>query len=49
MISIVCGIENMAQMNISKKQKQTHRDGDQTCGCQEEWGRKGNGMETGGW
>ena len=26
----------MAQMNLSTKQKQTHRYGDQTCGYQEE-------------
>ena len=26
----------MAQMNLSTKQKQTHRHRDQTCGCQ--WG-----------
>ena len=25
----------MAQMNLSTKQKQTHRHSDQTCGCQE--------------
>ena len=25
----------MAQMNLSMKQKQTHRHSDQTCGCQE--------------
>lgn len=36
-------------MNISKKQKQTHRDGDQTCGCQRGVGERGNGLETGGW
>ena len=32
----------MAQMNLSTKQKQTHRHRDQTCGCQGEeavdWG-----------
>ena len=33
MISLLCGIENMAQMNLSTKQKQTHRHRDQT-GCQ---------------
>ena len=31
MISLTCGIENMTQMNICMKQKQTH--GEQTCGC----------------
>ena len=30
-------------MNLSKKQKQTHIHGEQTCGCQWEWG--GNGMD----
>ena len=25
---------NMAQLNISTKQKQTHRHEEQTCGCQ---------------
>ena len=32
-----------AQMNLSTKQKETHRHGEQTCGCQggEEWDRQG--------
>ena len=32
-------------MNLSAKQKQIHRPGEQTCGCQEErdWGRDGVG------
>ena len=34
MISCIYGIENMAQMNLPTKQKQTHRHGEQTCGCQ---------------
>ena len=34
MISLICGIENMTQMNLSTKQKQTHRHKEQTCGCQ---------------
>ena len=25
MISLICGIQNMTQMNLSTKQKQTHR------------------------
>ena len=31
----------MTQMNLSRKQKQTHRHREQTCGCQGggEWGR----------
>ena len=34
----------MIQMNLSMKQKQTHRE--QTCGCQEGagWGRDGVGI-----
>jgi len=31
---LLCGIENMAQMNLPTEQKQTHRHGEQTCGCQ---------------
>ena len=34
MISLICGIQTMTQMNISTKQKQTHRRREQTCGCQ---------------
>ena len=34
MISLICGIENSAQMNISTKQKQTYRFREQTCDCQ---------------
>ena len=30
MISLLCGIENMAQMNLSTQQKQTHRHREQT-------------------
>ena len=33
----------MAQMNLSTKHKQTHRHGEQTCGCQ------GGGGEGEGW
>ena len=42
MISLICGIYNMAQMNLSTKQKQTHRHRDQTCGF---WGQGGRGMD----
>ena len=45
MTSVVCGIQNMAQLNLSTKQRKTHRHRDQTCGCQE-GGGKGRGM---GW
>ena len=45
MISLICGIYyySMTQMNLSMKQKQTHRHRGQTCGCQGggEWGRMG--------
>ena len=34
MISLICGIQNVAQMNLSIEQKQTHRHGEQTCNCQ---------------
>ena len=43
MISLLGGISNMAQMNLSTKQKQTHRHREQTCGCQGMWG--GNRMD----
>ena len=33
-LSLACEIENVAQMNLSTKQKQTHRHREQTCGCQ---------------
>ena len=36
----------MAQMNIVTKQKQTHRQGEQTCGCEGgdgDWGWDGVG------
>ena len=31
----------MTQMNLSTKQKQTHRRGEQTCGCQGGGGGEG--------
>ena len=34
MISLICGIYNMTQMNLSTKQKQTHRHREQTSDCQ---------------
>ena len=34
MISLLCGIQNMAQMNLSVKQKEIHGHSEQTCGCQ---------------
>ena len=45
MISLICGVQNMTQMNISTKQKQTYRYREQTCGCHGgQWGRKGLGV-----
>ena len=40
MISLICEIENMTQMNLSMKQKWIHRHREQTCVCQG-WGRAG--------
>ena len=34
-------------MNLSMKQKQTHRYREQTCGCQGEGGRRGMDWEFG--
>ena len=39
----------MAQMILSTKQKQTHRRGEQTCGCQGGRGRKWDGWGAWGW
>ena len=36
MISLISGIEDTAQMNISTEKKQTHKLGEQTYGSQEE-------------
>ena len=46
MISLLCGIYNRTPMNISMKQKQTHRHREQMCGCQGEggWQREGLGV-----
>ena len=35
-ISLICGIKNRTQMNMSVTQKQTHRYRKQSCGCQGE-------------
>ena len=42
MTSAVCGTQNMAQLNLSTKQRKPHRHRDQTCGCQ-----GGGGKEVG--
>ena len=39
----ICGIWNMTQMTLAIEQKQTHRRGEQTCGCQA--GGGGSGMD----
>ena len=45
MISLICGIYSIIQMNISiqkkKKRKLAHQYREQTCGCQEDKGRGG--------
>ena len=40
MMSLICGLYNMAQMNLSTKRKQTRRRREQTCGCQGEVGER---------
>ena len=50
MVSPICGIQNMAQMKLSKEQKQTHRHGEQTAvakGERKEW--DWNGLGVWGW
>ena len=42
MITLICGIQNMTQMNLSVKHKQTQGHRKQTCNCQ----RRGRGK---GW
>ena len=34
MISLIYGMQNMAQINLPTKQRQTHSHREQTCGCQ---------------
>ena len=34
MVSLVCGIQNMTQMSLPRKQKETHKHREETCGCQ---------------
>ena len=46
MMSLLIGIYNMTQMNPSAKQRQTHRHGEQFCGCKREWIVEG--MDGGG-
>ena len=44
-ISLICGISNTAQTNLSTKQKQTHRRREQTCGYQGGVEQGGSGMD----
>ena len=46
MISLICRISTMTQMNLSMKQKQNQGHREQTCGCQGGggWGRVGLGV-----
>ena len=48
MISLIRGIQNMAWMNLSTKQKQTYRNREQICGCQG-MGREWDGLGVWGW
>ena len=34
MASLICGIQNMAQKNLSTQQRETYGHREQTCGCQ---------------
>ena len=36
MMSLIHEVQNRAQMNLTIRQKQTHRHREQTCGCQED-------------
>ena len=44
MTSFRCGIYNMAQMNLSTKQKQTQRPGEQPYVCQGGMGKEWDGL-----
>ena len=33
-VSLISGIQHMAQMNLPTEKKQSHGHGEQTCGCQ---------------
>ena len=48
MVSLISGIQNMVQMNLSTEQKWTHRHREQTWGCQGGEGRKWDGLGVGG-
>ena len=49
MTSSLCEIKNMAHMNISTKQKQTHRHREQTYSCQGRGWKKWDGWGFWGW
>ena len=44
MTSLICGIQNLTQTNLSMQQKPTHGCREQTCGCQGEEGCKREGL-----
>ena len=47
MISLICGIYSMTQINLSTKQKQIPGQGEQTCGCQGGGGWRRTELEFG--
>ena len=48
-VLLTFGIQDMAQMNLSIKQKQTHKHREQTCGCQGGKEREWDGWGVWGW
>ena len=44
MITLTCRISKMTQMNSSAQQEETHKETEQTCGCQGKEGLWGNGL-----
>ena len=46
MLSLLCGFYHITEVTLPMKEKQTHRHGEQTCGCQAEGGV---GNELGVW
>ena len=49
MISLICEIQNVAQISLSTKQKQTPGHREQTCGCLGGGDRKWDGQGVWGW
>ena len=46
-ISLICGMQNMTQMNISRKQTQTHRHREQIVAAKGDVGGGGMDWESG--